>query len=106
MNISYWNPGSKNDFVNYFNKNENDYDNIRTKLKQELQKQAIFFKEEKNFNVLNLLFPHIWQQNPRKTNPEYHQIIEKNKIREVEVLKCVVRFVTKSKRFNKEKYGI
>ena len=54
--------------------------------------------------ILNLLFPHIWQQDPKKTNPHYHQIMERNKIREIEVLRCVVRFVKNSKRFNKEKY--
>ena len=53
-----------------------------------------------------IVFPQIWQQDPTKTNPEYHQIKENNQIREVEVLKCVIRFVTRSKRFNKEKYGI
>ena len=49
---------------------------IRMQSRNELQKTAIFFKEEKNINILNLLFPHIWQENPRKTNPNYHPIRE------------------------------
>ena len=99
-------PGSKNKFVNYHSKFEVDYDQIRMEMKKELSKIAIFFKEEKNMNILNLLFPHIWQQDPKKTNPKYQQILERNKIREIEVLRCVVRFVKNSKRFQKEKYGL
>ena len=99
-------PGSKNEFVNYHNKCEVNYNQIRMQMRKELTKAAIFFKEEKNINILNLLFPNIWQQDPRKTNPKYHQILKRNKIREIEVLRCVVRFVKNSKRFQKEKYGL
>ena len=68
-------------------------------------KQARFFKQEKNFNVMNILFPNIWQQDPIKTNPKYHEIKTRNNQREVEILKCVVQFVKNTKRFKKEKYG-
>ena len=75
------------------------------KFRKELRKIAIFFKQEKNFNVINILFPHVWQANPKKTNPDYHEIKEKNRKREIDILKCVVRFVQNTKRFKKEKYG-
>ena len=51
-----------------------NYNLIRCRFRKELQKIAIFFKEGKNFNVINLLFPNVWQQEPEKTNPKYHEI--------------------------------
>ena len=84
-------PGSKNECVNYKNEYEMDYDEIRNNLKKELTKQAIFFKQESIFNIINLLFPHVWQQDPSITNPKYHDIKKKNKKREINILKSVVR---------------
>ena len=83
-----------------------DYNILRCKFKKDLRKIAIFFKEEKNFNLTNLLFPNVWQQDPKRTNPKYHEIKEKNNKREIEILKCVVKFVQHTKRFKKERYGI
>ena len=59
--------GNKNEFVTYHNDFEMDYDIIWNKFRRNLIKCAIFFQQEKNFNVLNLLFPHIWQQDPINT---------------------------------------
>ena len=98
--------GNKSDYAVYHNENEMNYNEIRLKFRKELNKIAIFFKEEKNFNVINLLFPNIWQNDPEKTNPNYYEIKEKNVKREVDVLKCVVRFVQHTRRFKKERYGI
>ena len=61
--------GSQSEYANHHNENEMDYNKIRMKLRKELRKVSIFFKEEKNFNILNILFPQIWQSNPKKTNP-------------------------------------
>ena len=97
--------GSTVEYVNYHNEYETDYNLQRDKLRKELRKIAIFFKEEKNFNAINILFPNVWQANPKKTNPNYHEIKENNRKREIDVLKCVVRFVQNTKRFKKEKYG-
>ena len=63
------------------------------------------FKQEKNFNIINILFPQVWQMEPAKTNPHYRDIKEKNIEHEVKILKCVVRFVQNTKRFKKEKFG-
>ena len=98
--------GSKNEYVNYHNDFEMDYDIIRNKFRNNLIKCAIFFQQEKNFNALNLLFPHIWQQDPINTDPKYKEIKEKNLNRESEILKCVVQFVKETKQFKKEKYGL
>ena len=97
--------GSENEYVNYKNEMEMDYNIIRAKFRKELRKISIFFKEEKNFNILNILFPQIWQREPKKTNPHYREIKEKNIDREVQILKCVVRYVQNTKRFKKEKFG-
>ena len=54
---------------------------------------------------MNILFPQIWQREPKKTNPHYRDIKEKNIEREIQILKCVVRYVQNTKRFKKEKFG-
>ena len=68
-------------------------------------KQARFFKQELNFNVINILFPNVWQEDHVNTNPKYQEIKKRNNQREVEILKCVVQFVKDTKRFKKEKYS-
>ena len=67
---------------------------------------AIHFKYENNFTVQNILFPSIWQQNPRKTNPNFKRIKLKNQQRITKTLKIVVKFITDSHRFKLKKYGI
>ena len=98
-------PGNKNEFVIYNNECEMNYGQIRTNFRNELIKQAIFFKQESNFNIINLLFPQVWQQDPIITNPKYHEIKKKNRKREISILKSVVKFVKETKRFKKEKFG-
>ena len=97
---------SKNEFVDYHNEYEMDYDEIRFKFRKKLIKQAIFFQQEKNFNIITIIFPHIWQQDPDNTNPKYKEIMDKNLDREVGIVKSMVQFVKDSKRFKKENYGI
>ena len=58
--------GSKREYVNYHNENEMNYNEIRLKFRKDLSKIAIFFKEEKDFNIINLLFPNVWQNDQRK----------------------------------------
>ena len=70
------------------------------KFNQSLRKTSIFFKEEKNFNIINILFPQVWQSVPKKTNPAFSEIKEKNLEREVQILKYAVRFVQDTRRFN------
>ena len=98
--------GSKSDYVNYHNANEMNYNIRRSKFRKDLSNIAIVFKQEKNFNIINLLFPNIWQKDPEKTDPNYYNIKERKTKREIDILKCVVRFVQHTRRFKKEKYGI
>ena len=74
-------------------------------MKKRLRHLAIHFKYENNFTSLNLLFPSIWQQNPRKTNPNFKKIKLKNNKRIIETLKIVVKFVLDTHRFKLEKFG-
>ena len=97
--------GSKNKFVNYHNENEVNYNIVRSDFRQQLIKQAKFFEHEINFNIINILFPNVWQQDPINTNPKYHEIKERNQKREVAILKEVVKFVINTKRFKKEKFS-
>ena len=63
-----------------------DYDTIRSKFRYNLIKQAVFCQQD-------LLY----------TDPNYHEIKERNLKREI--LKCVDNFVKDTKRFKKEKFG-
>ena len=76
------------------------------KLRSNLRRISIHFKHDENFNCENLLFPYVWLKNPRKTNPHYKEIIEKNNDRITKILKCVCMFVKDTKRFKKEKYKL
>ena len=67
-------PGNPFENPNAF---EIDYNACRWKLRQNLKKISIFFKNEINFNCMNILFPHVWQRLPRKSNPNYHKIKSK-----------------------------
>ena len=37
-------------------------------------KQARFFQQESNFNIINILFPNVWQQDPVNTNPKTNKL--------------------------------
>ena len=67
--------GSQSEYANYHNEMELDYNIVGSKFKKELRKISIFFKQEKNFNIINILFPHVWQLEPKRTNPHNRDII-------------------------------
>ena len=58
-----------------------------------------------NFTTLNLLFPHIWQPRPLWNDPDRNNKVERNLQRRVCILKAVVTYVLKSKRFRNEVGG-
>ena len=43
-----------------------NYENARHQMRKRLRDIAVFYKNEKNFNVQNLLFPHIYQGTPKR----------------------------------------
>ena len=69
--------------------------------------QFIFFQQESNFNITNILFANVWQQDPINTDLKYKEIKARNNRKEVEILKCPIQHVTGykvTKIFKKEKY--
>ena len=82
-----------------------DYTIPRCKMRKKLSKIAMFFKYEQNFNVKNILFPHLWMTDPNKDNNNYFRIKRKNLGKRVEILKTVITYVNETKRF-KHNFGI
>ena len=54
--------GFTNIIIQQLNRNNVNYNVVRNKLRKNLRKIDIFFKNENNFTALNILFPHIWQR--------------------------------------------
>ena len=81
-----------------------NYEKARCQMKKRLRDIAIFYKNEENFNVKNLLFPHIWQGIPKRDH-NYKATKQKYLDKRVAILKTVVNFVHRTKRF-KNDYGI
>ena len=50
---------------------ETNYDACRNILKYKLKKIDSFWKNRANFNVINLLFPHVWQVKPQRNDIHY-----------------------------------
>ena len=81
-----------------------DFTIARKHLRNSLRKIAIFFKHEINFTAKNILFPHVWQQNPRYGDKNYKQVMDKNLKKRIAILKAVIVFVFETKRF-KNNFG-
>ena len=79
--------------------NNKNFTILRNKMKKELRKITVFFKQEINFNARNILFPHIWQLKPKRKDENYQQTIEKNLNKRVKILKQIAKFVNETKRF-------
>ena len=81
-----------------------NYEEARQQMRKRLRDIAIFYKNDKNFNVHNLLFPHIWQGAPKR-DQNYKKVKQKYLEKRIAILKTVVNFVHRTKRF-KNDYGI
>ena len=55
-------PGVSDKMHQKLHKNNVDYNRQRLLLLKKLRKVSIFFKNGLNFNVQNILFPHVWQR--------------------------------------------
>ena len=97
-------PGCTNKMEQCYSPRNVEYDPLRKTLRKNLRKIDIFFKYEINFNVVNILFPSKWQLQPRKKEKNFQQIKEKNLQKRIQILKEVILFVNKSKRF-KDDWG-
>ena len=73
-----------------------DYNIIRSKVRKALKKKSMFFKEEKILQQLIFYFHKYGKMNHKKQNQNIKKL-NKNIKRQVEILKCVVRFVQDTK---------
>ena len=76
-----------------------DFTISRCRMRKKLKKIAIFFKYEQNFNVMNILFPHLWLKDSNKNEKNCMKIKKKNLEKRVAILKAVITFVDETKRF-------
>ena len=79
-----------------------DFTIVRKKLRNKLKNIAIFFRNQANFTVENILFPHIWQCKPKYGNKNYTELMEKNLKRRIDILKAIIEFVRETKRFKND----
>ena len=96
--------GCQDEMIKSLNKNNIPYDEHRNSLKRELKRISSFFKYPNNFNVQNILFPHVWQRRINGTNNRQNWNRNGTYYR-VQILKAVVKFVVRTKRFSND-YGI
>ena len=85
-------------------KNNTDFMEARQQMRKRLRDITIFFKNAANFTVNNILFPHTWQGSPRK-GKDFKEKEKKFLEIRVEILKTIVNFVNRTKRF-KTDFGI
>ena len=83
-----------------------NYNACRNILKYKLKKIDSFFKNRCNFNVVNLLFPHIWQVKPLRKDKNYKIKITNGINRRIYIFREIIEFVRRTKRFDREKFGI
>ena len=101
-------PGFTNIIIQQLHRNNVNYNVVRNKLRKDLRKIDVFFKNEINFNTMNILFPHVWQRKLTNVKRNEQQQIEwkqKRLRKRVDILKAVANFVRNTKRFNND-YGI
>ena len=85
-------------------KNNTDFIIARQQMRKRLKNITIFFKNEANFTVNNILFPHTWQGLPKK-GKDFKEKEKKFLDIRIDVLKTVIQFVRRTKRF-KNDFGI
>ena len=75
-------------------------------MKQQLLKNVSpFFNNMYHFNAINILFPHFWQLKPSPRDKNYKSKLKDKTLIRVKLLKIVIDFVIKTKRFDGN-YGI
>jgi hypothetical protein len=79
-----------------------EYETLRNEMRTELCKIDPLFNNEEFFTIDNILFPHIWINQPTKEEANYKLIWKNNKWKRLKILRTVVKFVIKSKRFDTE----
>ena len=77
------------------------FNNQRETLLFNLKQIDPFYQNNNNNNTINILFPHIWQKQPRWNDSNYKQIKKDNLYTRIEILKSICLFVKETKRFKK-----
>ena len=72
---------------------EINFNASRNILKCKLKRIDSFFNNRANFNVINLLFPHVWQVKPRRKDINYKTKIENGTKRRICIFKELTEFV-------------
>ena len=78
---------------------ETNFNASRNILEYKLKRIDSFFKNRANFNVINLLFPHVWQVKPQRKDKNYKTKIENGTKRRICIFKELIEFVYRTKRF-------
>ena len=99
-------PGQQKKSALEMNSWETNFDACRNIFKSKLKRIDSFFKNRANFNVVNLLFPHTWQVKPVRKEKDYKIKIENRTKTRVIIIKELIEFIHRTKRFKREKYGI
>ena len=99
-------PGQTNIMALEMNGLDKNYNVLRNEFKRKLKKISIHFKNPRNFNVYNILFPHIWKRKLDKKDGNYNLKKKGQILRSINVLKLVVDFVQKTRRFRREQFGM
>ena len=98
--------GQTNVSAERMNPFDTNYNANRNILKSRLKKIDSYFKNQAHFNVISLLFPHSWQQKPLKSDEFYKSKLARALNQRVFIIKEIIEYVHKTKRFKREKYGI
>ena len=85
-----------------YNPNNRNYNEPRKKLRKNLRRIDIFFRYSKNFNALNILFPHRWQLQPKKSDENFGKLKDQNLKKRTQILKEVVKYVLETRRFKND----
>ena len=85
-------PGVKEKMHQKLHKKNVDYDLLRNKLRKDLKKTTVFFRNPLNFNTINILFPHTWQRriHGRKRSSNWNR---DGTYYRAQILKHVAKFV-------------
>ena len=94
--------GFKNPVIRSLNRNNIDFNVERNKLRKRLRKIDVFYKNPRNFNSINILFPHTWQRKLGRPNQGADNDKKRTEKR-VQILKAIVQFVRATKRFKTDK---
>ena len=88
------------DTVDHFIQDCLIYDSQQHNLLLQLQKVQPQFLQRSNFNTLNILFPYRLRCPPRKDDPLFDVLIQKQKYQRLECIQALINFVKETKKID------